>query len=69
MTLIEQWDELINNQTDDTIDAFWKEYSDGEISIYTDILANPNSPFEGTISDLTKNITFLPLFSQVFCPE
>lgn len=66
MTLIEQWDELINNQTDDTIDAFWKEYSDGEISIYTDILANPNSPFEGTISDLTKKYNVSPVIFTGF---
>ena len=36
MTLFEQWEKLINTQTDDTIDEFWKKYSDTEIKIYSD---------------------------------
>lgn len=54
MTLFEQWEKLINTQTDDTIDEFWKKYSDTEIKIYSDILANPKKTFKGVASDLIK---------------
>jgi hypothetical protein len=37
MTLYEQWQNLINNQTEETIEAFWEKYSSakqGSIVIY-----------------------------------
>ena len=38
-TLYEQWKDLIENQTEETFEAFWKEYSETETRIYKDLLA------------------------------
>ena len=38
MTLFEQWKDLIENQTEETFRDFWKEYSEAETKIYSDIL-------------------------------
>lgn len=54
MSLLTQWEELINSQTDDTIDEFWKKYSDTEIKIYTDIIKDPKHKFEGNVGELIR---------------
>ncbi len=54
MTLYKQWKELIENQTDETFDEFWKEYSETEKKIYSSILDNPNQPLQGTFGELTE---------------
>lgn len=53
-SLYEQWEDLILNQTEDTFNDFWKEYSDTETRIYSAILDNPNEKISGKLSDLAK---------------
>ena len=33
MSLYSEWQELIGDQSQDTVDEFWKEYSDAETRI------------------------------------
>jgi hypothetical protein len=40
MTLFKQWQDLMEQQTDETIDEFWQEYAGAEKRIYQDILKN-----------------------------
>ena len=40
-TLLKEWQTLIGNQTKETFDAFWEEYSGAETKIYSDILDHP----------------------------
>lgn len=54
MSLYEQWKDLIGNQTDATFKEFWAEYSTAETDIYTDLLANFEKPYAGTLSELAK---------------
>lgn len=42
MSLYKQWVDLMEGQTDETFDAFWKEYSETETRIYTHILESKN---------------------------
>ena len=46
MTLFEEWRDLIENQTEDTFPEFWKEYSEAETKIYSDILDRPEVEIE-----------------------
>lgn len=54
MNLYTQWQKLIEGQTDDTLKAFWEEYSGAETKIYTDILKNKISNFKGVVSELSE---------------
>lgn len=54
MNLIESWKELLENQTDETFDKFWEEYSKAEINIYSYVLENKNTLLEGTVKDLAE---------------
>jgi len=52
MTIYKQWKDLIENQTDDTFEAFWKDYSETETRVYTEILTHPTRPLTGTFKEL-----------------
>ena len=52
MGLYKEWTSLLNGQTKDTFEDFWKEYSEGETAIYKDILANKMNNVTGKVSDL-----------------
>ncbi|MCQ2555334.1 MAG: SEC-C domain-containing protein [Clostridia bacterium] len=54
MSLFKEWNELINNQTDDTFEAFWKEYAGTEQRIYQKILAIYPEHLKGTFDELVK---------------
>ena len=54
MSLFKEWNELINNQTDDTFEAFWKEYAGTEQRIYQKILAIYPEHLKGTFAELVK---------------
>ena len=54
MSLYKEWTSLMESQTDETFDAFWKEYSEIETNIYSDILNNPQEKFTGTFKELTE---------------
>lgn len=53
MSLFQEWKDLMENQTEDTFEDFWKEYSDAETKIYTHILENPAEHLKGTVEELT----------------
>ena len=52
MTLFEQWENLIANQTDETFPDFWEKYSSTEKSIYIKILDNPSKKVSGTLKEI-----------------
>ena len=52
MTLFEQWEHLIDNQTDETFPDFWEKYSSTEKSIYIKILDNTSKKVSGTMKEL-----------------
>ena len=54
MTLFEQWKDLIENQTEETFEAFWKEYSETETRIYKDLLAHHTEITKGTFKELAE---------------
>ena len=54
MSLYKDWDKLLNGQTKETIDEFWKEYSEAEARIYAYILSNHNEHLKGKVSDLAE---------------
>lgn len=64
MSLYQEWQDLMNGQTDETIDSFWKEYSETETKIYTHILENHTEHLTGTVSNLVakfdcNNVIFM----------
>jgi hypothetical protein len=54
MTLYEQWQNLIDNQTDDTFASFWEKYSSTEKKIYSEILSDPKKKITGTFQELAE---------------
>lgn len=66
MTFYTQWKELVDHQTDDTFEAFWKEYSDTETRIYMAILKNPATPLTGTFSELVDRFSANPALFMGF---
>ena len=50
MSLYEQWKQLTAEQSEKSFDEFWEKYSDAEIKIYSDILANSDTNISGTFS-------------------
>ncbi len=65
-TLYEQWEDLIENQTKDTFDAFWKEYSETETRIYKDLLANHNNITKGTFKELAEKYEADPVILHIW---
>lgn len=53
MTYYNEWKALIENQTDETFDDFWKSYSETETRIYSALLDDPTTPMDGTFGELT----------------
>lgn len=66
MTLYTQWKDLIENQTDETFEAFWKDYSDTETRIYRAILKDPIAPLAGTFGDLVNRFEADPVLFMGF---
>ena len=65
-TLLKQWQKLIGNQTKETFDEFWKEYSDAETKIYSDILDHPQEKMTGTIGELAEKYEVRPIIFMGF---
>ena len=61
MSLFKEWKELIDNQTDATIDDFWKRYCDTEIKLYSHILDHPNEKFSGNVGELIEQFKVEPV--------
>jgi hypothetical protein len=66
MTTYEQWKALIENQTDDTFEAFWKDYSETETRIYKAILDHPTQPLTGLFKDLVDRFEADPVLFMGF---
>jgi hypothetical protein len=66
MTIYTQWKDLIENQTDETFEAFWKEYSETETRIYTAILTRPTQPLAGTFKELVDRFEANPVLFMGF---
>ncbi len=65
-TLLKQWQKLISNQTKDTFDEFWEEYSGAETKIYSDILDHPDEKMTGTIGELSEKYDVRPVIFMGF---
>lgn len=65
-TLFKQWQTLISNQTKETFDAFWEEYSGAETKIYSDILDHPQEKMTGTIGELAEKYDVRPVIFMGF---
>ena len=66
MSLFTQWKDLIENQTDDTFDAFWKTYSETETRIYKGILAGRSPRVSGTFQELAGSYEADPVIFTGF---
>jgi hypothetical protein len=66
MTIYKQWKDMIENQTDDTFEDFWKEYSETETRIYKKILTNPTKPLAGTFKELIDRFEADPVLFMGF---
>ena len=66
MSLYKQWVDLIEGQTDETFDAFWKEYSETETRIYTHILESKEPRLAGKFSELTAKFEADPVIFMGF---
>ncbi|MDY2959619.1 MAG: SEC-C metal-binding domain-containing protein [Hornefia sp.] len=54
MNLYAEWKNLLDNQTDETFESFWKEYSDAEVTIYTHILSHSDENLKGNVKELSE---------------
>ena len=66
MSLYKQWVNLMEGQTDETFDAFWKEYSETETRIYTHILESKEPRLAGKFSELTAKFEADPVIFMGF---
>ena len=66
MTLYEQWQDLIENQTEESFPEFWKEYSEAETKLYSDILDNPEEKVTGTLGELAAKHEICPVIYMGF---
>jgi hypothetical protein len=66
MTLYEQWQDLIDNQTDETFSAFWEKYSTAEKAIYGAILEQPKKKLTGTLQELADQYETDPVIFMGF---
>ena len=65
-TLFEQWQELIENQTQETFQEFWEEYSGAETKIYSDILDHPAEKMTGKLGELAEKYEVRPVIFMGF---
>lgn len=66
MTLFEQWTELMETQTEETFEEFWKEYSGAETKLYKHILANKDTHMVGTVKELAEKFEVRPVIFMGF---
>lgn len=66
MNLYQQWHHLIESQTEETFQEFWKEYSEGETKIYSSLLDNPEEVVTGTIQELADKYEVRPVIFMGF---
>ncbi len=66
MSLYKQWVDLMEGQTQDTFQDFWKKYSDTETRIYQHILAGKDNHLSGLAGDLIKEFNAEPAIFMGF---
>lgn len=66
MTLYEQWIKLMEDQTEETFEDFWKEYSQTETRIYEHILSIKRNILPAALTNWLKSLTPIPLYSWDF---
>ncbi len=66
MTLYEQWQDLIDNQTDESFAAFWEKYSSTEKRIYSGILDQPKNEITGIFKELAEKYEADPVIFMGF---
>ena len=66
MTLYEEWKDLIGNQTVETFQEFWEEYSGAETKLYSAILDEPAKKITGTLGELAKEHEIRPVIYMGF---
>lgn len=66
MTLYKKWIDLMEGQTEETFQDFWKEYSETETKIYKDILKNKDICPSGTFSQLVEKYEADPVIFMGF---
>ena len=66
MSLYKQWLDLMEGQTDETFEAFWKEYSETETRVYAHILESKEPRLTGKFSDLAAKFEADPVIFMGF---
>ena len=66
MNLFKQWTELMETQTEETFEEFWKEYSGAETKLYKHILANKDTHMAGTVKELAEKFEVRPVIFMGF---
>ncbi|MDF3000293.1 MAG: hypothetical protein K0Q48_412 [Bacillota bacterium] len=66
MSLFEQWQDLIDHQTDETFGAFWEKYSSTEKRIYSGILENYKEKVTGSFKELAEKYEADPVIFMGF---
>ena len=64
MGIFNDWNQMIDNLTEETAPAFQEEYYTKEEQVYKDILAAPDEVISGKLSDLAEKYGFSnPMFA------
>lgn len=66
MNLYDEWKKLLDSQTDDSFEDFWKEYSDGEMAIYSYVLAHHKTHLKGKVGELAEKFKCRPVIFAGF---
>ena len=66
MSLYKQWLDLMEGQTDETFEAFWKEYSETETRVYSHILESKEPRLTGKFSELAAKFEADPVIFMGF---
>lgn len=66
MSLYTDWKTLLENQTDDTFEAFWDEYYKAEMKIYSHILEHHDEHLTGALGELSEKFEVRPVIFEGF---
>lgn len=66
MSLYKQWLDLMEGQTDETFETFWKEYSETETRVYAHILESKEPRLTGKFSELAAKFEADPVIFMGF---
>lgn len=66
MSLYKQWVDLMEGQTEETFEDFWKEYSETETRIYSHILENKDTHLAGKFNELVAQFEADPTIFMGF---